>query len=149
MINLEQVKIMWKIPGTNYRFHLLTTIFLLQISDKKAGGKKKKTSTADKTDGKPKEIKGQENKAFDAEKGPDTSAAGEKKEEDKWVKNYVPYDEYPAGKADTISVENEGEQKRRVEEKGEKESEEKWKENYVPYEEKSENWRDFRPVNKV
>merc|ERR1711962_1240424 len=107
------------------------------ISHKKAGGKKKKASnTADKTDGEPKEIKGQENKAYDAEKGPD---AGEKKEEDKWVKNYVPYDEYPAGKADTISVENEGEQKRRVDEKGEKESEEKWKENYVPYEEKSEN----------
>merc|ERR1712131_371245 len=107
-----------------------------EISDKKAGGKKKATSTVDKTDSGRLKKRGQGNKAIDAEKGP------AEKEEDKWVKNYVPYDEYPAGKADTISVENEGEQKRRVEEKGEKETEEKeekWKENYVPYEEKSEN----------
>merc|ERR1711973_843883 len=62
---------------------------------------------------------GVENKGFDAEKGD---------KEEKWVKNYVPYDEYPAG--DTITVESEtGEEKRK---------EEKWKENYVPYEEKTE-----------
>merc|ERR1711973_659757 len=63
---------------------------------------------------------------------------GAEKKQEKWVKNYVPYDEYPAG--DTITVESEtGEEKRREEEKGEKEEkEEKWKENYVPYEEKTE-----------
>merc|ERR1711973_452592 len=49
---------------------------------------------------------GVENKGFDAEKGD---------KEEKWVKNYVPYDEYPAG--DTITVESEtGEEKRREEE---------------------------------
>ena len=39
---------------------------------------------------------GTENKAFDAEKG---------EKEEKWVKNYVPYDEYPAG--NTVAVQNE------------------------------------------
>ena len=72
---------------------------------------------------------------------------GEGKEE-KWVKNYVPYDEYPDGRADSVTVEAEGEHKRREEEKGEKEDkdnkdnkdekDEKWKENYVPYEENEE-----------
>merc|ERR1711962_651806 len=76
---------------------------------------------------------GMENKAFDA------TEKGEK--EEKWVKNYVPYDQYPEGKADTVTVESEttGEEKRREEEKGEKgegdQKDEKWKENYVPYEE--------------
>merc|ERR1740128_1200626 len=85
---------------------------------------------------------GKENHAFDAEKG-------EGKEE-KWVKNYGPYDEYPDGRADNVTVEAEGEQKRRDEEKGAKETkegkenhafdaekgegkEEKWVKNYVPY----------------
>ena len=80
------------------------------------------------------------------------------------MKNYVPYEDYPDGKAaaeDTVTVESDttGEEKRREEEKGEKENkgeaevdapsennkdnngttqggaDEKWKDNYVPYNE--------------
>lgn len=89
---------------------------------------------------------GVENKGFDVEKA-DPSADPTKDE--KWVKNYVPYEDYPDGKAaDTVTVESDttGEEKRREEEKGEKENkdegegekgekDEKWKENYVPHNE--------------
>jgi len=111
-----------------------------QISDKKnkSSGKMKKKKERSETDKADTAGKvGTENKAFDAEKG-------ENKDE-KWVKNYVPYDEYPAGSS--ISVESEtGEKKRREEERGEKEEkvetigeikDEKWKQNYVPYEEEN------------
>jgi len=103
-----------------------------EISDKKSGKKmRKETKKEDAKESK----EGKENHAFDAEKG-------EGKEE-KWVKNYVPYDEYPDGRADSVTVEAEGEQKRRDEEKGEKENkddvkDEKWKANYVPYEKEEE-----------
>ena len=73
---------------------------------------------------------GVDNKGFDVEKGD--------VKEDKWVKNYVPYDDYPAGETAPAAAtdSDSGEEKRRVEEKGEKgQDEEKWKENYVPYEE--------------
>lgn len=87
---------------------------------------------------------GVENKAFDAEKG-------DGNKEEKWVKNYVPFEDYPDGgkAADTVTVESDTtEQKRREEEKGEKENkdeakpkegDEKWKDNYVAYEEEAEN----------
>jgi len=83
---------------------------------------------------------GVENKGFDVEKG--------EGQEEKWVKNYVPYGDNPDGKsADTVNTVTEtdndvtGEEKRREEEKGEKENkkegegDEKWKENYVPHSE--------------
>ena len=71
---------------------------------------------------------GVENKGFDSEKA---ERKNKTEETEKWVKNYVPYEEYPAVKVDSISVENEvrqeveeKEEESKEEEKGEKEARE-------------------------
>lgn len=78
-----------------------------------------------------KPTKGRQNQAFQAEEG--KAAPGEKQgTQQKWVSNYVPYGDLPAGKASaTAEDETAASTSNGVEQK--------WKKNYVPYKEEDSN----------
>ena len=90
--------------------------------------RKKDKKNIDEVDTTARRENGVENKGFDSEKA---ERKNKTEETEKWVKNYVPYEEYPVVKVDTISVENEvsqeveeKEEESKEEEKGEKEAKE-------------------------
>jgi len=79
-----------------------------------------------------KPTKGRENQAFQAEEG--KAAPGEKPgAQQKWVSNYVPYGDLPAGSASaSVTAENETAAPAASTSNG---IEQKWKKNYVPFKE--------------
>lgn len=82
-----------------------------------------------------KPTKGRENQAFQAEEG--RAAPGEKPgAQQKWVSNYVPYGDLPAGKAAAAAEEDEtAKASTSAATSSSNGVEQKWKKNYVPYKE--------------
>ena len=66
---------------------------------------------------------------FQAEEGRAQPAKAVNGQQQKWVSSYVPYGEYPAGKA-TVAIEDDGAQ-----ESTSNGVDAKWKKNYVPFDE--------------
>lgn len=91
----------------------------------------KKTSKSDYDVNKKQSKGGKDNKAFRAEEGKgNAEVKGAKKTGEKWVNNYVPFGDYPAGEVNQIAtVESENEVKN---------GDPKWKKNYVPYQEEND-----------
>jgi len=113
---------------------LVLIVFILLVSAAAYSCRSKANYNYEVNEEAVKPTKGRENQAFQAEEG--KAAPGEKPgTQQKWVSNYVPYGDLPAGRASATVEDETAAVKDASTSNG---VEQKWKKNYVPFKEGDE-----------